>query len=46
MMSLEIEMIATQLNEGSNHSEVFLKIGGIFKEIRIMKTTYVYIFLF
>ena len=42
MMSLEIEMMAMQRNVGSSHSEVFLK-TGLFKEIEIMKTTYVYI---
>ena len=42
-MSLEIEMMATQRNDRSNHSEVFLKIG-VFKEIRIVKTTYAYIY--
>ena len=43
MMLLEIEMMATQRDDRSNHSEVFLKIG-LFKEIRIVKTTYAYIY--
>ena len=42
-MSLKIEMMATQLNVGNSSSELFLKIG-LFKEIRIVKTTYVYIY--
>ena len=42
MTSLEIEMMTTQQNVGSSHSEVFLKISP-FKEIRIVKMTHVYI---